>query len=84
MINDNSHQIASVIEESCPKDLQGNLYIKSARHYKLSSLWFSRLLSIHIFFSFFFFHPSFAVIINHGYFSVSQWNTSRRYLTLQA
>ena len=35
-------------------------------------------------FFFFFFHPSFAVIINHGYFSVSQWNTSRRYLTLQA
>ena len=26
----------------------------------------------------------FAVIIYHGYFSVSQWNTSRRYLTLQA
>ena len=56
--NDNSHQIASVIEET-----------KSARH-KLSSLWF-------IF-------PSFAVIINYSYFSVSQWNTSRRFLTLQA
>ena len=67
--NDNSHQIASVIEESCPKDLHSNLHTKSARH-KLSSLWF-------IF-------PSFAVIINYSYFSVSQWNTSRRFLTLQA
>ena len=41
--NDNSHQIASVIEESFPKDLQSNFQVKSARH-KLSSLRFSILL----------------------------------------
>ena len=52
--NDNSHQIASVIEESCPKDLQNNFQVKSARH-KLSCLRFSILLFMYdlFFFSFF-------------------------------
>ena len=45
--NYNLNQIASVIEESCPKDLQSNLQVKSARN-KLSSL---RIMC----FSFFFF-----------------------------
>ena len=30
------------------------------------------------------FHPLIAVIINHDYFSVGQWNTNRRYLSLWA
>ena len=86
------HQIAPVIEESCPKDLQSYLHIKSARH-KLVSVWFSSLLFIYYFvfsffflfsFSFLFFHPVFAVFINYGYFSVSQWIKSKHYLTLQA
>ena len=54
MINDNSHQIASVIEESCPKDLQGNLYIKSARQ-TLKLMVSAPFIYTYIFFVCFFF-----------------------------
>ena len=47
--NDNSLEIASVIEENCPKDLQSNLEVKSARR-KISSKWFSSFFIMYFFF----------------------------------
>ena len=67
--NYNLNQIASVIEESCPKDLQSNLQVKSARN-KLSSL---RIMC----FSFFFFSCNYKPWL----FQRKSGNTSGCYLT---
>ena len=69
-LNDNSQEIASVIEENCPKDLQSNLEVKSARQ-EISSKWFLSFFITYFFlfcFCFCLFNPSLAVIVNHGYF----------------